>query len=360
MRLTRRGRGIAVVVGFCILMALGYGARSLNALVAPLVIVLVGAAVSVYRTPEPVLERGSIGAGFVGEDRTVRLQVETETPTAAVVTDTLGDGLSSDENVLETTLVDGRAIRYDVTLDRRGEHAVGPTTVTVRDVLGVVEKTVEYGTQSTVLVYPEVHDLRGASARDLELLTNAVRKHHREELSHLREYERGDTLRDVHWKSTAKRPEDELIVKEFVADRELGTIEIYATADAGLDDEMASAAASIVTYLLDRGVAVGITAPNGRHDPRVGGEHHRAVLRLLALTGAGATDPERRDDADIVVDATGGDTTIVVDGHEIPFDRLRGADGGPLRNRIDSDTSRSNSNSNSHSRSNSNSRGVNA
>lgn len=321
MRLTRRGRGVVALVGFCLLMAVGYGARSLNAIVAPLVLVSLAAAVSVARTDEPTIRRQPVADGFVGDRRTVGLDVDVDRPTAAVVRDAVGDGLSATDEAIETTLEADTPVTYEVRLEDRGEHVVGPATVTVTDVLGIVERTFEYRETTDALVYPDVHDLRSAAARDLDLLADAVQQRHREEFSHLREYERGDTLRDVDWKATAKRPDDEPIVKEFVTDERTGTVEIVAEARPGGADEMASAAASVATYLLWRGVAVGITAPNGRREPRLDRDHHDAMLGLLARTGAGEDHADRAE-ADVLVRATERGATVVVDDHEIPFDRL--------------------------------------
>ncbi|WP_276255365.1 DUF58 domain-containing protein [Halomontanus rarus] len=341
MNVTRRGWAVVAVVAFCLLMGWEYGARSLNALVAPLVVVVLAAVLTVYRADQPSIDRHPVDEGFIGDRRTVGLSITADAPIAASVEDTVGDGLSVEDgaNVAELTLADGSEFSYEARLETRGVHEVGPVTVTVRDVLGLVRRRFEGEIQSQsqlnlgrnrdrnqdreqVLVYPEVYDLYGASRRDLQALDDAVREHNREEFDHLREYERGDSLRDVHWKSTAKRADGELVVKEFVADEDLGAVDLVAESTPRRDDEMASAAASVVTYLLEMGVVVGVAAPDGSCPPRSGYDHHRSVLRLLARTGAGeATDRERRE-ADILVRADDEGTFVRIDDREIPFDRL--------------------------------------
>ncbi|MCU4743926.1 DUF58 domain-containing protein [Natronoglomus mannanivorans] len=342
MNVTRRGWAVVAVVGFCLLMGWEYGARSLNALVAPLVVVMLAAAITVSRADRPSIDRHPVEEGFIGDRRTIGLSITADAPIAASVEDTVGDGLDvqDGDNVGDLTLAEDSDFSYDARLEKRGVHEIGPATITVRDVLGLAQRRFEGGRdesesqlnlgqtqdrdqeQVRVLVYPKVYDLHGASRRDLQALDDAVREHNREEFDHLREYERGDSLRDVHWKSTAKRADGELVVKEFVADEDLGAVDLVAESTPRRDDEMASAAASVVTYLLEMGVAVGVTAPDGSCPARTGYDHHRSVLRLLARTGAGeATDRERRE-ADILVRADDDGTVVRIDDREIPFDRL--------------------------------------
>lgn len=322
MRLTRRGWAVTALVGFGVAMAWLYGGRSLNALVVPLVVVTVAAVLAVARVEEPIVRREPIESGFPGEIRTVRLSIGTNGPTSATLVDEVGDGLTAMNPVGETTIDDGDTIEYDLRLERRGEHAVGPLTIVVTDVLGLVKRRFESRRTTSVLVYPQVHDLRGGARHDLQLLADAAREYDREEFDHLREYERGDDLRDIHWKTTAKRPDEELVVKEFVADERTGSATVAGECDPGRDDEMAEAVASVLTYLRDMDVAVGAAVPDGQHPPDEDEAHYLDVLALLAVTGPGTLDPTVEADADVVlrVDATGA--TVHVNGHEIPFDRL--------------------------------------
>lgn len=324
MKPTKRGWGALAVVGFCLLMAWGYGARSLNALVAPLVVVLLAAAIAVYRTDRPSLTREPIEEGFVGEERTVDVDVAVDAPTAAIVRDRVDDGLSARGNVAETTLTPEERFSYEIALEARGKRTIGPASLTVQDVLGLLEREFDYRGRDSVLVYPRVYDLFGASRHDLRVLADAVREHNREEFDHLREYVRGDSLRDIHWKSTAKRADDELVVKEFVAEEDLGAVEVVAESTAGRDDEMAVAAASVATFLLEIGVAVGITTGDERREPGTGHDHHVELLRLLAVAPDGEVGDRTRERADVLIRADDDGTVVVVDGHEIPFERLRG------------------------------------
>ncbi|GAB3037081.1 DUF58 domain-containing protein [Natronobiforma cellulositropha] len=323
MHLTRRGWGVVVVVAFCILMAWGYGERSLNALVAPLLVGLLAAAISTYRIGRPTVERRAVDEGFPGETRPVAVDISAERPTAATVADRVGAGLGTEGNSAETTLTADTCYRYDLTLETRGEHRVGPLSITVTDVLGLVSRRFEYTQTVSVLVYPAVYDLRSASGQDLRLLAEAAREQRREEFDSLREYNRGDSLRDVHWKSTAKRPEGDLIVKRFAADETAGAVDVVAESSPETADEMASAAASVVAFLLELDVDVELTVAEGsvRTDGGFDRRHH--LYRLLARTAGGALTDERRRQADVVIVASDGGVVVRVGERDLPFDHLR-------------------------------------
>ncbi|USZ70505.1 DUF58 domain-containing protein [Natronosalvus halobius] len=326
MRLTRRGWGTVAVVGFCLWMAASFGSRALNAVVAPLAFVLVAGVITAVRVDRPRLRRVPTGEGYPGERRTVELTVDVESPLSATVRDNLPDGVSAvdDGNVRETTLVDGKSLTYEIDLEGRGIHELGPVTVVVSDVFGLIEQRFEYDRTDEVLVYPRVHDLRGGAKHDLQLLHDAVGAYDREEFDHLREYTRGDSLRDIHWKSAAKRADDELVVKEFVADGRVGSVDLVGECIPGRDDDLAAAIASVATYLLREDVAVGVSTAEGTLEADAGERHHLEVLRQLAVAGPGELDDRARREADVLIQADASGVLVLVDGHEIPFDRLRG------------------------------------
>ncbi|SFS63972.1 DUF58 domain-containing protein [Halostagnicola kamekurae] len=327
MRPTRRGVAVVATLAFSWLMAWQYGSRSLSAIVFPLVIALLAAAVTVARTEAPTVTRTPVEPGFVGETRTVETAIEPNAPLSATVSDRVGaSGLAVDgtENTAETTISASDRFRYDVRLEARGEHAVGPISVVVTDLLGLTKRRFEDDQTTSVLVFPKIYDLTGGSNPELQAIAAAADREHRGEFDHLREYVRGDSLRDVHWKSAAKRPDDELIVKEFDDDGDRGAISIAAECPPGYEDEMATAVASVGTYLLEQGVPVGVVLPEATRAPANGRAHQRAMLRALAVVEAGELDDRTKADADVLIRSDTTGTTVLVDGREIPFDRLRG------------------------------------
>ncbi|PGF16218.1 DUF58 domain-containing protein [Natrinema sp. CBA1119] len=336
LRLTLRGWTAVVAVVVAVALSWGFGPRALNAVVVPLVVVLLAGLVTTARTTRPRVDRQPVSEGFIGEQRRVEVAIETDGPVAATVRDTVGDGLSSTaEPVAETTLEGDETVAYDVELEARGRHWVGPLSIVVSDVVGLVERRFEYETTTPVLVYPRVHELDGGPAADIRALTGVADRRDREEFDHLREYHRGDPLRDVHWKAAAKRPDGELVVAEYADDEAVGAVTVAAECRSrrfdelvDRDDEWAAAAASVITVLLERGAPVGLSLPDETQRPGDGREHHRDLLGLLAVAEPGELDDRTRRDADILVRTDADGTTIVVDDREIPFDRLRDRDRG--------------------------------
>ncbi|MFC4542505.1 DUF58 domain-containing protein [Halosolutus amylolyticus] len=328
MRLTHRGWAAVLVVTGSIAMGWQYGPRALNAVVTPLVVVLAAGVLTIALADRPRVRRSGVAEGFVGETRTVETTIETERAVSATVRDAVGDGLTATDPVAVTTLDGESEFSYEIRLEERGDHPVGPLTIGIVDLFGLVERRFEYEGTASVLVYPPIHDLRGGAGRDLHLLADVATRPDREEFDHLREYERGDSLRDVHWKSAAKRPDEELVVTEYVENDAAGSAIVAAECTPTRIDDLATAVASVATYLLQTGVDVGVTLPTGARPPGSGQQHHYDLLGLLAVVEAGELDEGTRATADVLVQADANGTRVILDDHTIPFDRLRGRDGG--------------------------------
>ncbi|MFA9417331.1 DUF58 domain-containing protein [Natrinema sp. HArc-T2] len=327
MRLTRRGWTVVAAAGGAVALSWQYGPRALNAVVVPLVVVLLAGLVTVSRTDRPRVTRQPVAEGFVGEHRTVTVTIETDSPLAATVRDTVGDGLSTaTAPVAAITLEDEQTVTYDIELAHRGSHRVGPLEIVVSDVAGLVERRFAYTDRTPVLVYPQLHELGRGAVDDLQALAGVTDRHEREAFDHLREYRRGDPLRDVHWKSAAKHPDGELLVREYDDGEGAGAVTVAAGCFAGCDDELAAAAATVVTALLEQGASVGLVVPNGREPPGAGREHHRSLLGLLAVVGAGDLDERTRQAADVLVRTDAHGTTIVTDDSKLPFDEVTSGD----------------------------------
>lgn len=321
MRLTRRGYAVVGVVVLALALGAWFGERALNAIVAPAVVALALAAAQAYRADEPSVERIVPAPGFPGDVRTVRLNVDVDG--TAVVRDRLGDGLSP--RSVQRTIAGETSVEYEVELRERGAHDLGPVAVTVRDVFGLVTREFDAGATGNVLVYPRVVPLGNPGA--FAGLVDREGSRDRQAFDALREYVSGDSLRDVHWKTSAKRGNDDLVVMEFAAEDEGGVAVVGEAPDDGEGrnaDAMAEATASVVAYLLDHGVEVELAVPAGSLDPGLGDRHRREVLELLAVTPPGRVSPADVEDAEVVVTAEGGEATVEVLGQTVPFDRLTG------------------------------------
>ncbi|WP_115865184.1 DUF58 domain-containing protein [Halorussus litoreus] len=324
--LTRRGWAVAAVAVGGFVMAAWFSARSLNAVVGPALLALAAGWIQLKRTPPPELHTETPGYGFAGESVTASLDFDASRPLVATVRLSAADGLAVDADAVETTVAD-EPVTFEVDLRDRGVRSVGPVELAAEDVLGVWKRTYSYPVNLEVVVFPTVHRL--SDAGELASLHREFGVGGRDRFDQLREYERGDPLRDVHWKSSAKRP-DELVVMEFAASENRERVELLAEADGGRMDEVAEATASIAAYLLDAGFAVGLTVPGDRVAPDVGPEHRTELLTLLARTHPGTVGEARRDRADVFVQGpTDADAVhVTVEGRTVTFDQLTGSGGG--------------------------------
>ena len=114
---------------------------------------------------------------------------------------------------------DGRFYRGTYVLERvaRGRYAVDRTTAAIEDPFGLARSEVELAAGGALVVYPRLVALAGlfsesgAHAQDGRRLV--LRRPSGFDLHSVREYVEGESLRKVHWPSTARR--GQLMVKEL-------------------------------------------------------------------------------------------------------------------------------------------------
>jgi uncharacterized protein (DUF58 family) len=112
-------------------------------------------------------------------------------------------------------------VRYEVTPTRRGPRALRGVAVRYDAPLGFVARQERVDLPASIDVYPDVH-----AARSLEMLRRQGRQDARlgsmrvrggdTEFERLRPYQRGDEIRHVDWRSSARR--DDLTVRQFQAE----------------------------------------------------------------------------------------------------------------------------------------------
>ena len=100
---------------------------------------------------------------------------------------------------------------YRLPTNRRGIYTVGPLTLSVNDFFGVVETGLTLAGEDRFVVYPAVEEvlpMPGAASREARVGSHqASRVPVGLDFFGLREYEVGDDLRRVHWRSTARTGE---------------------------------------------------------------------------------------------------------------------------------------------------------
>lgn len=177
---------------------------------------------------------------------------------------------------------------YRVTCRPRGVYQVGPVMATASDPLGLAELPAPAGPIDRLVVYPAVEDLSGLPVvRGQDPAMNASRPEHSqrggEDFYTLREYQRGDDLRRVHWPYSAKT--EELMIRQLETpwqSRALVLLDVrpaaYESADAF--EKAVSGAASVVTHLISSGFDADLWA--GDPDP-IDASRYSATMERLAL-----------------------------------------------------------------------------
>lgn len=139
---------------------------------------------------------------------------------------------------------------------RRGVHVGGACTVVSGGPFGVAVAKRTIDVPSPIVVYPKTYD---APARQMLGLGSWRAPAPVGDTSSVRDYVRGDPLRHVHWRSSARR--GELMVREFDAEKRAEvTVAAQAPEDADTADAVATIACSLGLSFLASG-AVRLVAP---------------------------------------------------------------------------------------------------
>lgn len=321
LRPTRRGLAVVGLLLGGVGLGVSSGSRALGAVVVPASVTLVAGVVQLLLTPVPTVDRVLPAAGPAEREATVVLSLDADDAFPATVDDRLPAAVSVRSGLPAETVVGDGDVRYRVRLDRRGLHEVGPATVRSTDVLGLVAGRQPVGEAGTVLVYPPVRPLPTPVTTRLRSRVASRSQSERDEFDGLREYVRGDALRNLNWKASAKR--DDLIVTEFTGSRPEETLVVAVGADPGNGDEMASAAASVTAALAEFGVVVDLRTPDG--GVAVTPDELDEAFAHLATVETG---PVPDCEATVVVEAGGGNARIRVDGEETVVERAGGTGAG--------------------------------
>jgi uncharacterized protein (DUF58 family) len=196
-----------------------------------------------------------------GDDVRIDLEVETRStvaPPTLVVTERAG---RLGERTIELWRVARQRFAggYELRGVRRGRYAYDTIRLTIEDPFGLARARLEKGEPEALVVYPRLVQLDalfsegGAHAQDGRRLL--LRRPTGYELHSVREMVEGDSMRAVHWPSTARR--GQLMVKELEdapRDEVVVLLDADATAIAGEPFEVAvRAAGSILRTHVRRG-----------------------------------------------------------------------------------------------------------
>lgn len=114
----------------------------------------------------------------------------------------------------------GRAVRqtYEVCVPQRGLHTLGPLRISTRFPLGLVQRSVWLDEGGELLILPRLGHLRQAWIQHCPPVPHGARGAQRPgytpgDFFAVREWQSGDSVRWVHWRSTARHRQ--LVVRQF-------------------------------------------------------------------------------------------------------------------------------------------------
>ena len=243
--MTRRGVLTLLLGVVTYVVAWLFGAKALYPVATGLVLAPLAARTWVRLAAAPIELRRRTGRGLLGgvgrhgtlvegEDVWITLEARPQSrvpPPAIVVTEQIAR-LGERETPLRRA---GAVYRGTYVLEHvpRGRYLIEDARATIEDPFGLARVEVDLATGGALLVYPRLVALdrlfseSGAHAQDGRRLL--LRRPAGFDLHSVREYEQGESLRKVHWRTTARR--GQLMVKEL-EDAPRDEIAVLLDADA--------------------------------------------------------------------------------------------------------------------------------
>ncbi|MGH8913575.1 MAG: DUF58 domain-containing protein [Acidimicrobiia bacterium] len=287
------------------MVLLWYALGETELLLAGLFLIIAQVVAVVYvRSRRPELEVSRrLGTSTVhdGETTTVTLLIENPTRHAisylTIEDDVNRLGVATFE-VARLKKAESTTATYRVTCRPRGVYRVGPTTVRANDPLGLAEMSAGTGPVDRIVVYPAIEELDGFPIiRGQDPAMQVSRPEHArrggEDFYTLREYQRGDDLRRVHWPSSAKT--DQLMIRQLETpwqSRALVLLDVRTSSYESQDafEKAVSGAATVVTHLIGAGFDADLWA--GDAEPIDAARYASAMERLALVQPDPAIDIE--------------------------------------------------------------------
>ena len=203
-----------------------------------------------------------------------------------------GQGINSQSLRLQLGSRENRQLSIPIHGKYRGAHEIAVKSLNIYDALGLFSRRIKHATcSSTLLVTPKIYPIRHLPLAPLTRETNRPKLHGTgsdpTNVSDLRQYQQGDTFRQIHWKATAKRAE--LMSKNLQDTRHLSaTLWIdaaIASGDAGLrlerEDALMDGVASVMQFCHKAGFSVALCSQNEQTAEFI--EHFPLLYRKAAI-----------------------------------------------------------------------------
>jgi uncharacterized protein (DUF58 family) len=219
--MTARGRAVLLLGVFCWVVAIVFGSPALYPVAAGLVLVvpLAVAWVRITLRQPRVSRRWLHDSLFEHDDATIKLVLDREPgmPLPNVIAHEQVGRLGEQDVELRSQGRGRHAGSYRLTNVPRGRHGFAPVRLSIADPFGLAEAGLALEEQQALVVYPRLVELErlffdgGAGPEHGRRLL--LRRPVGFDLHSVRDYQQGESLRHVHWPSTARR--GALMVKEL-------------------------------------------------------------------------------------------------------------------------------------------------
>jgi uncharacterized protein (DUF58 family) len=282
--LTRKGRLLLVLGGVLYVAAWAFGSNPLYPVAVGFLLAVLVAAVVVRLASRPMRyrRRSATVEHYEGDDVVVDVELEARGFLGLVSVSLFEkiDRLGSRQIPLRGDGNDLRG-RYVIEKVRRGRYSVDEAAAIVEDPFGLERTRVDLPAQGALLVLPRIVELdvlfseSGPRAHDGRKLL--LRRPSGFDVHSVREYEEGESLRKVHWKSTARR--GQLMVKEL---QDEPRDEVAVLLDA---DVTSVAGASFDAQVRAAGSLLRAQARRDRRSVLVVNSLRQEVVRVQTYTG---------------------------------------------------------------------------
>ncbi|MBC9934586.1 DUF58 domain-containing protein [Chitinophaga qingshengii] len=142
--------------------------------------------------------------------------------------------------------------RYQLRPVERGVYGFGYTNVFVQSALGIVNRRFVFNTEQSIQVYPSFQQLRHFSLYSYMNRLNDIGVHkrrvigHSMEFDHIKPYSKGDDVRMLNWKATARS--GDLMVNNFVEEK---SQQVYCVIDKGRTMKMPFEGLTLLDYAIN-------------------------------------------------------------------------------------------------------------
>ena len=148
-------------------------------------------------------------------------------------------------------------INYNLRPTERGDYTFGALNVFTASPIGFVQRRFQFDEQQTVPVYPSFIQMRkfelyAISDRLTDIGIKKIRRlGHTLEFDQIRDYVRGDDVRSINWKATARR--NELMVNQYHDER---SQQVYSIIDMGRTMKMPFEGLSLLDYAINTSLII--------------------------------------------------------------------------------------------------------